>query len=93
LEFGCLGPKAQPESAGKDYIKLDRTAPTDTEAGKIELIEFFGTAALTAMRLSLPLQNGSKTRPKMWWYAAFPLPSAMTSHPSVVSSPWKPWAC
>jgi len=27
--------------AGKDYIKLDRTVPTDTEAGKIELIEFF----------------------------------------------------
>lgn len=27
--------------AGKDYIKLDRTVSTDTEAGKIELIEFF----------------------------------------------------
>jgi thiol:disulfide interchange protein DsbA len=27
--------------AGKDYMKLDRTVPTETEAGKIELIEFF----------------------------------------------------
>ncbi len=26
---------------GKDYIKLDRAVPTDSEAGKIELIEFF----------------------------------------------------
>lgn len=27
--------------AGKDYLKLDRPVPTETEAGKIELIEFF----------------------------------------------------
>lgn len=27
--------------AGKDYLKLDRAVPTDSEAGKIELIEFF----------------------------------------------------
>ena len=27
--------------AGKDYIKLDRVLPTESEAGKIELIEFF----------------------------------------------------
>ena len=27
--------------AGKDYMKLDRAVPTETEAGKIELIEFF----------------------------------------------------
>lgn len=27
--------------AGKDFIKLDRVLPTETEAGKIELIEFF----------------------------------------------------
>jgi thiol:disulfide interchange protein DsbA len=27
--------------AGKEYFKLDRPVPTDTEAGKIELIEFF----------------------------------------------------
>ena len=27
--------------AGKDYMKLDRVVPTETEAGKIELIEFF----------------------------------------------------
>ena len=27
--------------AGKDYIKLDRAIPTETEAGKIEVIEFF----------------------------------------------------
>lgn len=27
--------------AGKDYLKLDRVVPTDSEAGKIELIEFF----------------------------------------------------
>jgi thiol:disulfide interchange protein DsbA len=26
---------------GKDYMKLDRVVPTETEAGKIELIEFF----------------------------------------------------
>ena len=26
---------------GKDFIKLDRPVPTDSEAGKIELIEFF----------------------------------------------------
>lgn len=26
---------------GKDFIKLDRNVPTETEAGKIELIEFF----------------------------------------------------
>jgi thiol:disulfide interchange protein DsbA len=27
--------------AGKDYLKLDRPVPTDSEAGKIQLIEFF----------------------------------------------------
>ena len=27
--------------AGKDYIKLDRAVPTETEAGKVEVIEFF----------------------------------------------------
>ena len=27
--------------AGKDYLKLDRPVPTESEAGKIELIEFF----------------------------------------------------
>jgi thiol:disulfide interchange protein DsbA len=27
--------------AGKDFIKLDRVLPSETEAGKIELIEFF----------------------------------------------------
>ena len=27
--------------AGKDYIKLDRGVPTETEAGKVEVIEFF----------------------------------------------------
>jgi thiol:disulfide interchange protein DsbA len=27
--------------AGKDYIKLDRAIPTETETGKIEVIEFF----------------------------------------------------
>ena len=27
--------------AGKDYFKLDRPIPTDSEAGKIQLIEFF----------------------------------------------------
>ncbi|MEY3134700.1 MAG: Thiol:disulfide interchange protein DsbA precursor, partial [Pseudomonadota bacterium] len=27
--------------AGKDYIKLGRAIPTETEAGKIEVIEFF----------------------------------------------------
>ncbi len=27
--------------AGKDYLKLDRAVPTETEAGKIEVIEFF----------------------------------------------------
>jgi thiol:disulfide interchange protein DsbA len=27
--------------AGKDFIKLDRALPSETEAGKIELIEFF----------------------------------------------------
>ena len=27
--------------AGKDYLKLDRVVPTDAEAGKIQLIEFF----------------------------------------------------
>ena len=27
--------------AGKDYMKLDRAVPTETEAGKIEVIEFF----------------------------------------------------
>ena len=27
--------------AGKDYLKLDRVVSTDSEAGKIELIEFF----------------------------------------------------
>ncbi len=27
--------------AGKDYLKLDRTVPSETEAGKIQLIEFF----------------------------------------------------
>ena len=28
-------------AAGKDFLKLDRPVPTDSEAGKIELIEFF----------------------------------------------------
>ena len=28
-------------AAGKDFLKLDRPVPTDAEAGKIELIEFF----------------------------------------------------
>ena len=27
--------------AGKDYMKLDRAVPTETEAGKVEVIEFF----------------------------------------------------
>lgn len=27
--------------AGKDYMKLDRAVPTETEAGKVEMIEFF----------------------------------------------------
>jgi thiol:disulfide interchange protein DsbA len=28
-------------AAGKDFLKLDRPVPTESEAGKIELIEFF----------------------------------------------------
>ena len=28
-------------AAGKDYMKLDRAVPTETEAGKVEVIEFF----------------------------------------------------
>ena len=42
----CMQSPAQAQGpskflAGKDFLKLDRPVATDTEAGKIELIEFF----------------------------------------------------
>jgi thiol:disulfide interchange protein DsbA len=32
---------AKPRSRGKDYLVLDKPAPTDAPAGKIEVVEFF----------------------------------------------------
>ena len=37
--------------AGKDYTKLDRAVPTESEAGKIEVIEFFLVQLLSLQRL------------------------------------------
>ena len=41
LSTPTLAPGPAKFVAGKDFTKLDRAVPTETEAGKIEVIEFF----------------------------------------------------
>ena len=44
--------------AGKDYMKLDRAVPTETEAGKVEVIEFFWYSCPHCSAFEPPFRNG-----------------------------------
>lgn len=51
--------------AGEDYQVLDKRASVDAPSGKIEIVEFFGTTALTATLSSLCWMLGLNACPKM----------------------------
>jgi len=41
LAPGCVWAQAKAPQAGKDFVKLNKLAPVDVPAGKIEVLEFF----------------------------------------------------
>jgi thiol:disulfide interchange protein DsbA len=49
---------------GKDYLKLDRPVPTETEAGKIEVIEFFWYSCPHCSAFEPTLEHWVKNAPK-----------------------------
>ncbi len=80
--------------AGKDYTKLDRAVPTETEAGKIEVIEFFWYSCSHCNAFEPAFAQWVKMRPRMWWCAACLWLLEKTSRPSnACIFLWKPWAC
>ena len=56
--------QGKPPQEGADFLVLDRPAPTDAGAGKIEVVEFFWYSCVHCSRFEPLLQEWAKNMPK-----------------------------
>ncbi len=56
--------QGQPPKEGVDYLTLDKPAPTDAAAGKIEVVEFFWYSCQHCNRFEPLLEEWAKKMPK-----------------------------
>ena len=68
--------------AGKDFTKLDRAVPTETEAGKIEVIEFFWYSCSHCNAFEPAFAQWVKNAPKDVVVRRIPVASEKTSRHS-----------
>ncbi len=64
LPFSAAHAQGQPPKEGTDYLVLDKPAPTDAPAGKIEVVEFFWYSCPHCNRFEPQLEEWARKMPK-----------------------------